>query len=292
MKFRAFYVSAQEIPKDQAQFYRKAVDSDGLPDGAFVLDLELQNGWELRDTSKLAHSLAEVKESRKRAIEDLERLKSSFEGLDPADIGRKLKKLQDLEAAGTDINARAAAAHAAQIEELTRKHKEALDAEQQRASALEGDLNTLHHRTEIGDAISSARGNKAKVQAHVRATTRVDVQKDKDGQVRRRTVVLDDKGEVRKVIDKKSGEYREMTVGELLDEMKGGDWASDFEPEKGEPGERRGANLADSRSVGMMNGKPVRIADGGRTGGRTFEEALRNPGAGLDQRTDTSMAKG
>ena len=286
MKFRAFYVSAQEIPKDQASFYRKAVETDGLPEGAFVLDLELPNGWELRDTSKLARSLAESREEKKHASEELERMRSSFGGMDPADIGRKLKKLQDLEAAGTDGNARAAAAHAAQIEELTRKHKEALDAEQQRTAALEGDLNTLHHRTEIGDAIGSARANKAKVQAHVRATTRVDAQKDKDGQVRRRTVVLDERGEVRKVIDKKTGEFREMTVGELLDEMKGGDWASDFEPEKGEPGERRGANLADSRSVGMMNGKPIRLAEGAR-GGRTFEEALRNPGAGLDQRMDT-----
>lgn len=281
MKFRAFFESKDSIPREIADHYRPAVDADGLPAGAYVLDIELPAGWSLRDTSKFDTSLATAKQERRAAQESLDRLRSDFDGIDPAEVGRMKKKLADMEAAGTDVNARAAAAHAAQIAELKAAHKAEMDVVTAKAQAAEADVNKLHHRTSVADAIGAARGNREKLAAYVRSTTRVETVVDpKTKEAKRVTVVVDEDGNTRQVIDTTTGDFRPMTVQELLADMKKGAWATDFEPEKVETGTRVGANIADP--VGSYNGRVItRPKQTQQQSAEAFNEFMKNPAAGL-----------
>jgi len=192
----------------------------------FRLNVAPVGGFELANTSSLKKALETERSTAKTTASELEKLQQAYKDLDPDAARAALKKIEEL---GDDADveskvnslleqrqAQLEKKFQTQSEKLTSDLNSKVTAAQQEAESLESQLGKVMIENTATAAISSAGGSIPLLLPVIKDL--VQMRKSEDGKTREAVVIDPQTGNVR--LSTKSGSAENMTIAELVEELK------------------------------------------------------------------------
>lgn len=205
------YVDSLDAVDEAARGFYKEVTDEGPLKGKFILAVEPMEGFALENVAGLKSALSSERSKR----EEIERKAREFEGLDPADVRKKLEKYDQL--SQIDPNKEADRLAHEKVEAFkTQAQKDIAKAEEKakaREEQLMGQVTQLLLTSEAKSALAKHSGDIELLLPHIERKTRV--REGQDGQFV--VEVLDSNGIAR--IKDASGAL--MSIEDLVVEMRG-----------------------------------------------------------------------
>jgi len=188
--------------------YKRIEEGDNA--GGYLLQVEPVGGYGLENIEGLRSALSSTRAERDEA----KKLAKAFEGLDAANVQKKLKQLDDLLKDGTpdEKTKRAVEAMKAQLED---KHTSELNRLTDELTRANNDLHEVLVVAEATSALGRAKGNTDLLLPHV--VKHIKVTRDESTK-KPRVSVIDESGNER--ISLKQGSTDPMSVEELVTHMK------------------------------------------------------------------------
>lgn len=207
---KAILDNLESVEEGQRGFYREVTDEKSPIKGKFILAVEPVGGLALENVDGLKTALAKERGQR----ESNDRLLKEFEGLDPADVRKKLEKYETL--SQIDPNKEADRLAHEKVEAFKNQAQKDIasikETSEKREKNLIGQITNLLLTSEAKGALAKHEGNIDLLLPHVEKRSRV--RETDDGQFV--VEVVDDNGIAR--IKDASGAL--MTIEDLVIEMR------------------------------------------------------------------------
>lgn len=258
MAMAAMVAALTGIPQALQEHYKpQTVNGQQM----FVLDVTPHEGWALEDVKGLKNSLSAARTERDTATEQLK----AFKDLDPVKAREALTKVEEMKDWKPDQKVRE------QIEarerQLLEKHTNEIKSKDEAVTALTREVEELLIDSVATMAVTGAKGIPELLLPHIKTQTRV-----KRGDNGKHTVEILDKDGKTVRLSPKSGSTSNMTIQELVEEMRGNKtFARCFDGTNATGSGANGATKSGTQNQNNNNGQQG--GGGGEGGGELFGTA-------------------